>query len=139
MSSGNRGIFSRPSSSTLAAHGDIGGRGLTSYPLDKTGDFRVRGQGIDGGVFVGEFGFREYCVDLLVAGSAEENDGMTFGPIELPAGAGSFMEGSWDKMVPSEARRGTCTKGAAGFLHPSDSARLPQWWQEFFGVHPRPR
>ena len=34
------------------------------------------------------------------------------------------MCGSWDKMVPSEARRGTSTKGAAGFLHRSDSARF---------------
>jgi hypothetical protein len=71
----------------------------------------VRGQSLDGRVLAGEFGFREYDVDLLVARSTEENDGMAFGPAELPARACSFVEGSWDEMVSGEARRGTPTKG----------------------------
>jgi hypothetical protein len=65
----------------------------------------VRGQGFGGGVFAVEFGFREYGVDLLVAESTEESDGVKFGPAEVPAGAGSFVEGSWDKMVPHFERQ----------------------------------
>lgn len=93
----------------------------------------MRGQGFGGGVFAGEFGFREYGVDLLVAGSTEENDGVTFGPAEVPAGAGSFVEGSWDKMVPGEARRGTSTKGAASIFHHPNLPDRRQWWQQFSG------
>jgi hypothetical protein len=52
----------------------------------------VRGQGFGGGVFAGEFGFREYGVDLLVAGSTEENDGITFGPADVPAVSKSFSD-----------------------------------------------
>ena len=77
----------------------------------------MRGQGFDGRVFTGEFGFREYGVDLLVARSTEENDGMAFGPAELSAPACSFVEGSWDEMVSGEARRGTPTKGATSIFH----------------------
>jgi hypothetical protein len=93
----------------------------------------VRGQGFGGGVFAGEFGFREYGVDLLVAGSTEENDGVTFGLAEVPAGAGSFVEGSWDKMVPGEARRDTSTKGAASIFHHPNLPDRRQWLQQFSG------
>jgi hypothetical protein len=87
----NSAIFFRSSSSTPAAHRNVGGRGLAGDPFEKMGDFRVCGQRLDRSVIAGEFGFREYCVDLLVAGAAEENDGVTFGPAKLSASAGPFV------------------------------------------------
>jgi len=66
---------------------------------------------------VSEFGFREHDVDLLVAGAAEQNDRVTFGAGEIPAGADPLVQGSRDKMLPGEARHGPSAKGAAGFVH----------------------
>jgi hypothetical protein len=56
-------------------------------------------------------------VDLLVAGAAEQNDRVTFGAGEIPAGADPLVQGSRDKMLPGEARHGPSAKGAAGFVH----------------------
>ena len=58
---------------------------------------------------------------------------MAFGPAELPARAGSFVEGSWDEMVSGEARRGTPTKGATSIFHRPNLPDRRQWWQEFSG------
>jgi hypothetical protein len=43
------------------------------------------------------------------------------------------VEGSWDKMVPGEARRGTSTKGAASIFHHPNLPDHRQWWQQFSG------
>jgi hypothetical protein len=52
----------------------------------------VRGQGFGGGVFAVEFEFREYGVHLLVAGSTDENDGMTLRIRFTQPGRGTFGE-----------------------------------------------
>ena len=52
-----------------------------------------------------------------MAGAAEQNDRVTFGEGEIPAGADPLVQGSRDKMVPGEARHGPSAKGATGFPH----------------------
>ena len=52
-----------------------------------------------------------------MAGAAEQNDRVTFGAGEIPAGADPLVQGSRDKMVAGEGRHDPSAKGAAGFVH----------------------